>query len=413
MTLASERIIEKEQDVLYIQLLGDLTLEYNGNVLSGEKVRAKQIWNLLEYLIVNRDKENSLDRLMEVLWGDKDVDDPSNALKNLVYRLRNTLKKNLGLTKADYIVFKYGSYAWNTELPCVVDTDLFETYIREAERPEADKALTIERYYKAVQLYKGSFLPQSSYKEWARPLEVYYQRLYMESGRKLCELLLEQGSYALAEEVCREIISADPFVEINHINLLKALIGSNNQQKAVSHYNAVCKLFYDELGVKPSDAITDMYKAAIDRNLDFEKDIAVIKNDLKESSNARGTLQCNYEIFKVIYRLQARAALRSGKSIFIALLTVEGKDGKAVPSDKLDHTLEELTNVLCSFLRRDDVVSRYGRTQFLLMLSNITYENTVMVLDRLIKRINKTNIGKRIEVYGQMQVLDPLELEGE
>lgn len=405
--------VERKENMLYVQLLGDLVLEYNGNTLSGEKVRAKQIWNLLEYIIVNRNKETSLDKLMDILWSDKEAEDPANALKNLAYRLRTILKKNLGADQTDYVVYKHGSYAWNTEVPCIIDTDLFEEYIQEAERPGIDNYLMAEYYYKAVRVYKGNFLPQSAYKEWVRPIAVYYQRMYMEVCEKLCKLLLEQEDYTGTEEVCRAAIAVDPFVEVNHVNLIKALIGSNNQQKAVVHYNDVSKLFYDELGVRPSEAITNLYKDAINKNLDFEKDIAVIKSDLKESADVSGTLQCNYEMFKIIYRLQARAALRTGKSIFIALLTVTGKNGREIQASQLEHTLEELTGTVCNFLRRDDVVTRYGRTQFLIMLSNITYENTVMVLNRLVSRINKSDIGNRVEVYGQMQALDPLELGDE
>lgn len=410
MVMNDDHGMEKEEGILYVQLLGDMVLEYNGNILSGEKIRAKQIWSLLEYIIVNRNKETSLDKLMDILWSDKEAEDPANALKNLAYRLRTTMKKSLGLDKRDYIVYKHGSYGWNTEEPCVIDTDLFERYIKNAEQAGEDLEQAAQWYFRAIRMYKGDFLPQAAYKEWVRPLAVFYQRSYMESCEKLCRILLEQEDYQTAEEVCRMAIAVDPFVEVNHVSLIKALIGSNNQQKAVTHYNEVTKLFYDELGVKPSEAITSVYKTAIDRNQSFEKDIAVIKTDLGECSGAKGTLQCNYEMFKIIYRLQARAAIRSGKSIFIALITVSGKEGREISPEQLADILEELTETVCTLLRRDDVVTRYGRTQFLLMLSNITYENTVMVLNRLIKRINKSKIGNRVEVYGQMQALDPLEL---
>ncbi|WP_206457782.1 BTAD domain-containing putative transcriptional regulator [Anaerovorax sp. IOR16] len=399
-----------KEGVLYIQLLGDFLIEYNQNTLSGEKVHAKQVWNLLEYLIVNRKKETSLDTLIEILWNEKEVEDPANALKNLAYRLRNTIKKNLKLDSNNCIVYKYGSYAWNTEVPCVFDVDLFEDYIKEAEKPSIEKSLACDYYYKAFQIYKGNFLPQSEYKEWVRPIAVYYQRMYMKVCEKLCELLMEQESYDIIEEVCRRAITVDPFVEINHVNLIKALIATNNQKKAVAHYNEVSNMFYDELGVQPSEAITKLYKDIINKNLDFEKDIAVIKGDLAETNDVTGTLQCNYEMFKIIYRLQARAALRNGKSIFIALLTVTSKNGSKIPSNQLEETLDNLIHTLCSFLRKDDVVTRYGRTQFLLMLSNITYENTVKVLNRLVNRINKSEIGNKVEIYGQMESIDPLEL---
>ena len=45
------------------------------------------------------------------------------------------------------------------------------------------------------------------------------------------------------------------------------------------------------------------------------------------------------------------------------------------------------------------------------MLSNLTYENSNMVLNRLVKKINESGFNDRVEVFGQLQSLDPIELE--
>ena len=114
------------QGMLEIQMLGDFSLKLRDNVLSGDKVRGKQIWNLLEYIMVNRHKEISMDGLIQALWRDDEIDDPANALKNLAYRLRGTLKKSLDLSEGECIVYKHGAYVWNQDLPCSIDVDRME-----------------------------------------------------------------------------------------------------------------------------------------------------------------------------------------------------------------------------------------------------------------------------------------------
>lgn len=403
----------EEKDCLHIQMFGDFKLSYKDRVLSGENVRAKQVWSLLEYILVNRGKEHSTERMIEALWEENDTSDPANALKNLAYRLREVLKSNLGITASDYIIFRHGAYCWNPEMPCVFDVDCFETYIKEATKQNASEEEICHNYKKAIQLYKGSYMPQASYKSWVQSQTVYYQRIYMDTADKLCELLEKKEMFDDVEEISRAAITCDPFVENNHVHLIRALIGTNNQRKALAHYNNVCKLYLDELGVKPSETITRLYTEVINRNLEFERDLSVIKEELKESFNVNGALECNYEVFKTIYRLQARAALRMGKSIFVALLTVTGKDRGKLDPQTLDKDVSALTQTISSYLRRDDVICRYGRTQFLVMLSNITYENTGMVLNRLIKQINSCKMSRAVEVYGQVRALDPVELEGE
>ena len=137
----------------------------------------------------------------------------------------------------------------------------------------------------------------------------------------------------------------------------------------------------------------------------------MLKNDLREPGNVRGTMQCNYETFKSIYRLHARAASRSGKSIFIVLLDLNHKTNKKYLEDNREEILENILGIICGFLRKDDVVARCGAMQFAIMLSNITYENTIMVLDRLNKKLISSDIGKYVELQTQIEILKPVELE--
>lgn len=398
---------------LEIQMLGDFCLRYGDQVLSGDRIRGKQVWNLLEYIMVNRHNEISMDGQIQVLWEDDEVDDPANALKNLAYRLRVALRNSLGLKDVETIVFKHGAYVWNKNFIFSVDADLLE----ESYKALQQKSLGLETQKihldKIVHLYKGGFMPQSAFKEWIIPQAVYYQRIYMEAVQRYSSILLDERDCSAVEELCRRAISIDPFVEMNHALLIQALIQSKNHAKAIEHYNYVNKLFYDELGVRPSDQITKLYHVAVDKGDASAQDISMIKNDLKEVAGINGAIYCNYEEFKMIYQLEARASLRSGKSIFIALLTVTGKERKSLPKNNLDTTFEKLKNSIVYALRKDDVVARYGRTQFLLMLSNLTYENSNMVLDRLVRKINGSGIDDAVEVYGQLQTLEPIELEGQ
>lgn len=391
-------------------MLGDFSLRSGDLVLSGDKVRGKQIWNLLEYIMVNRHKEISMDGLMQALWRDDEIDDPANALKNLAYRLRNTLKLSLGLDQ-EYVVYKHGVYVWNQDISCVIDVDEMEAEYKAARQKGLSEDERLIHYKNIIELYKGNFMPQSSFKEWVVPLTVYYQRIYMEVVAAYCELLMKNGDFKTVEEVCRRAIAVDPFTEMNHALLIKAFIGLKHHEKAIDHYNYVNRLFYDELGVRPSDLITGLYHEAANKSVAVERDISLIKEELKEAEEIKGAVYCNYEEFKMIYHLEARAALRSGKSAFIALITVTGKEKKDLSRGDFDSTFEKIKNSIVSSLRKDDIVTRYGRTQFLLMLSNLTYEDSNMVLSRLVKRINSGGTGDFVEISGQLQTLEPIEME--
>lgn len=398
-------------NILEIRMLGDFSLRRGDSVLSGERIRGKQIWTLLEYIMVNRHREISMDGLMQALWQNDEAEDPANALKNLAYRLRTILKQSLGSTDTEYIVYKHGVYVWNEAIPCIIDVDAMEAAYKESKHPETDRDQVLACCRKIIELYKGNFMPQAAFKEWIVPLTVHYQRIYMETVATYCEMLIADGLCKEAEVVCRAAIAIDPFIEENHALLLRALIDLNQREQAIEHYRRVDKLFRDELGIKPAAEITALYKEAAGKMGEQGEDLSQVKLNLKENLSSAGAIYCNYEEFKMFYRLEARAAQRSGKSIVVVLLTVKEKGDKALSKKYTDETLEKIKDSIVSLLRKDDIVTGYGRAQFLLLLSNLKYENTEMILNRLVHNINSACAGRSVEVKWQIESLDPVEME--
>ena len=58
--------------------------------------RARRLWILTAYLILNRDRGVSARELIDVLWPDSESSDPMATLQNNVSRARNALEE-LGL----------------------------------------------------------------------------------------------------------------------------------------------------------------------------------------------------------------------------------------------------------------------------------------------------------------------------
>lgn len=62
------------------------------------------------------------EELGEFLWGNGGSANPLGALKNLVYRLRMTLRE---LGTEEYIVSSAGAYGWNPNIPVSCDMEEF------------------------------------------------------------------------------------------------------------------------------------------------------------------------------------------------------------------------------------------------------------------------------------------------
>ena len=103
---------------LQIRMFGDFAIQYGDRVLTGNIGRSKKVWALIEYLLANRGKEISPDRMMEDLWPDEEYDDPFHILKNLIYRARTALRTLSG-ADVEFICYAPVSYTHLT-LPTIL-----------------------------------------------------------------------------------------------------------------------------------------------------------------------------------------------------------------------------------------------------------------------------------------------------
>ena len=118
----------------------------------------------------------------------------------------------------------------------------------------------------------------------------------------------------------------------------------------------------------------------------METDLSAIKNDLKETSAAEGAFYCDYDVFKSIYRMQARLVLRTGQPIFVILFTLMDAKGEQPFSESEKGAAARLKAAILVSLRKGDIVTSYSTTQFIAMLPLITYENARVVAERILKK---------------------------
>ena len=391
-----------------VSMLGGFRLQANGHEVDESLNRARQLWNLLEYLIAFRHRDISPDELVDVLWHNDEIDNPSSALKNLVYRVR-TILVSLGIPGAkNMILCQRGTYSWNNALTTTVDIEEFERLIREADEKESQPAEQLDLYMQALSYYKGDLLPKSAFEEWVVPLSTYYHSLYVKCVEKTIRLLMDAGRYQEIAHIAQQAIVIDQFEESFHEALILAQIAMGNQQRAMAHYEHVTNLFYRELGVKPSERLRNLYREIIKNVQHVETDLEIIKEDLREASLACGAFFCEYEVFKNIYRLEARAAERTGQSVFLLLLTVTDTQGQIPAIKLLNNSMDRLRDCLLHSLRRNDVVSRFSATQFVVMLSSLTFENSLMVQDRILGRFKRENPRIAVRIHPKLQPMDPI-----
>ena len=366
-----------------ITLLGEFTISNGTHTISDQLNRSKKVWTLLEYLIVHRDRAVTQKELVDLLWTGNDSKDPINTLKVLMHRVRSLLDELGKDSGKKMIYYKSGAYGWNDELECVVDTEQFELALQNAEKAEGNKKM--DYLLQAIHLYAGDFLQKNGNDPWIMQLSSAYKTAFLQAASQVSEMLYESERYTELLNVCRHVIKLSPYEEEFYLYLLKGLIKTQQLDKAQEAYHQISELFYRQFGITPSDELTALYKEVVETSHMPEMNLEIIKEKLTEEPT-EGSFYCEFEFFKTIYRLEARAASRTGQSVYIGLITLLNATGDDIPNQKtMNRVMDALYDTLHRTLRKGDIFTRYSLNQYLIMLPTTTFETSTMVMERLKK----------------------------
>lgn len=365
-------------------MFGEFSITINGKTLANQKGRTKRVWMLIQYLIARRHKTIPLEQLVRDIWDGHECGDPANALKNLVYRARKILN-DLSGDQSQFILFIDGTYAWNNQYKCRVDSEEFLQYVKKARLPKSTDKQKVKAYQKAIKLYKGSFLPKSAYSTWVIEESVRYADLYMQCAVDLCKLLSKQNRFEEIIPICERALHLFPYEDSLHMLLLHAYAKMGRMGEAISHYDRAVKTFYQEFGVDLSEFFKP-YAQKVSGKSRIQTKLSVILSDLKEKEKLEGAFFCDYDIFKFLYRSQVRTMPRTGLTTFLILFTLGGKDGGTPDPEVLKIASEKLKNAILSSMRKGDTVAPCSATQYIAMLQTVTMETAQSVVQRVLRK---------------------------
>ena len=372
-------------------MFGGFSIKHGESDISDGINRSKRLRTMLAYLITHKGREVSQDDLIDVLWPDEEVENPANTLKTILFRVRAALG-NLPLENAhSFITYQRGAYSWTPNVPCYIDVHEFERLCREAERPSTTDSHRAALYREAAELYHGDFLPKNALDFWVIPLSSFYRTKFAKAVSGASEFLAAAGQYEDVIPLNQNAIKIDPYEENFHQNLIRALIAVGRRQQAMEHYDYVNELFFSKFGVNPSRELTALYKDVMRSTKKTEVNLRVIIDELKEDLTSAGCFFCEYEMFRTIYQLEARAAARGGLSVYVCLLTLSDARGNQPKLTILNKAMEKLRGTVMGSLRHGDVFTRYSVNQFLVMLPATSFEMAQSVMKRISSTFRREN----------------------
>lgn len=375
-----------DDNKIIVQMLGGFSIMYDGKPVALERSSITKATQLLQYLIYYREKKIPRDALINMLYNEYDISNPANNLKVNLFRLRKLLASS-HLPKYDYISFKSGMYSFSSKIPIEIDAEQFDAFATQAQETDISDEEKIILLQRAIEAYKGKFLPMIVNEPWAVIENVRCRDMYAKCITDACNLLKKSGDLRLRLDICNRAIHIYPFDEDMHLLRIECLLDMKRYSDALAAYEEVTKLFFEELGISPSQKMLSLYRH-MTGNIKLEtSSIEHIKERIKETEGAHGAYYCNYLGFVDSYRFISRVIERNGQSIFLSLFTLTNIQGEPLETgEKLSESAAVLHDVICDSLRRGDLYTRYSPNQFLVLLIGINYENCSVVSERIISR---------------------------
>jgi DNA-binding SARP family transcriptional activator len=243
---------------LRITTMGSLGLECGGTDLGGEWLDHRP-GGLLKYLICARGRRVSVDELVETLWPDAGSHGLT-SLRQAVHGLRDRLEP--GRQKhapSRFVLARSNAYELNTA-SIVVDADEFEQEatpaLRTAKHSPGDEADA--QLANAAQLYRGEFLADEPYADWALRERDWLRDLAARVLRALAETHLQAGELPSASGALQRLADLEPLDLDAQRDLIAVMIRRRRHGEAARRYELVRRAFKLTFGHELDFALSDL-----------------------------------------------------------------------------------------------------------------------------------------------------------
>jgi DNA-binding SARP family transcriptional activator len=239
-----------------VHLLGPMSVVVDDVPI--EEWSSARIRSLFGYLLTHRQPWPAREVLMEVFWPEKSPKASRNSLNVAIHGLRRVL----GQAKdVPVIIYACGTYRLHPDVRLWLDVEEFDKLVERGrlheDVGETDQATAAYEF--AVGLYRGEFLADDPYDDWAALIRERLRLACLDTLGRLSNLHLSAGRYAASANLCQRIIEQDPCREDAYRRLMRCYSRQGQPHLALIQYRACARALKSELGVEPDLATVKLH----------------------------------------------------------------------------------------------------------------------------------------------------------
>jgi len=369
-------------DALMVRTFNGFSITYRGSEIAFGNQNESQIVQLLQMLLHYREQGVSRDMAKAVLFGDRDVEDVSHSIRNIIYNMRKKLKE-LGLPASQYVTKRGGVYFWTEDIPVVEDASVFEEAVMHStELTEEEEKIDLLAF--ACYQYSGRFLAGNESSIWTVQEAERYREMFSDCVNELTDLLRGTHQYKLMYDIGVYASKVDPFSEWEIVTL-EALSGLGRYDKTEKFYRDTVDAYTAEYGGRTNSYVREFVNRIGLKLVIGHESLEEIQDKMRDKEyHDRKGYYCSLPVFQEIYRITERMMERAGEKIFLMLCTILDSKGNPMKDGaRLEELSVRLKDAIIVSVRHTDTVTRYGKGQYLVLLINTTYEDCSIISDRI------------------------------
>lgn len=247
---------------LRVSAFGRMHVDSPEGPLSGKWLQQRP-GHVLKYLVCERNRVVHAEEIAEALWPGAGPT-ALNNVRHFIHSLRDKLEPDRPKrAPSSFIVAVQGGYAVDRRR-VQIDADDFEESAkkgidaaRRGATAEAEAALS-----HALELYRGDFLSDEPYAEWAYAERDRLRGLTTQCLRLLATILAKRDDIDGAAAVLEQLAELEPYDAEVHRQLLTAWLRLGRRTEAARRYTSFRMRMLREFGEEPDFELADLTQSA-------------------------------------------------------------------------------------------------------------------------------------------------------
>jgi two-component SAPR family response regulator len=237
---------------LRVHTLGQFDISRGSEPIADADWQREKSRRLFQALLTHRGRFVQRGELAAWLWPEADEPSSQRLFKVTLNAMHEALERGRAPRAATVFVQRRGSsYGINPSAPLWHDATAFESLLRQADAArETPQAITL--YRRALDLYRGDYLPECLYEDWSSAERERLRQLRLRALTSLAERLLQLGDWASAIEACQQALEQDPCMESACRLRIRAHLAAGDKVEAQRAYDRCVTALREELGVSPA-----------------------------------------------------------------------------------------------------------------------------------------------------------------